>query len=86
MYIKGFSEKIYHFWLHIIAFFLTDTYYQEYIIEKRVCNFHICTLSKMGPLSNSVYSSVFVYNSNVLTRPYQHLTTKASIEPHHITC
>ena len=40
----------------------------------------------MSPLSNSVYSSVFTYNPNVLTRRYQHLTTKASIEPHHITC
>ena len=40
----------------------------------------------MSPLSNSVYSSIFTYNSNVLTRPYQHLTTKALIEPHHITC
>ena len=27
-----------------------------------------------------------MYNPNVLTRPYQHFTTKASIEPHHITC
>ena len=40
----------------------------------------------MSPLSNSVYSSVFTYNPNVLTRPYQHLTTKALIEQHHITC
>ena len=40
----------------------------------------------MSPLSNPVYSSVFTYNPNVLTRPYQHLTTKASIEPHHIMC
>ena len=40
----------------------------------------------MSPLSNSVYSSVFTYNPNVLTKPYQHLTTKALIEPHHITC
>ena len=42
----------------------------------------------MSPLSNSVYSSVFTYNpySYVLTRPYQHLTTKTLIEPHHITC
>ena len=40
----------------------------------------------MSPLSNSVYSSVFTYNPNMLTRPYQHLTTKASIKPHHITC
>ena len=40
----------------------------------------------MSPLSNSVYSSVFMYNPNVLTRPYRYLTTKASIEPHHITC
>ena len=35
--------------------------------------------------SNSVYSSVFTYNPNVLTRPYRHLTTKALIELHHIT-
>ena len=40
----------------------------------------------MSPLSNSVYSSVFTYNPNVLTRQYRHLTTKASIEPHHMTC
>ena len=40
----------------------------------------------MSPLSNSVYSSVFTYNPNVLTRWYQHLTAKASIEPHSITC
>ena len=40
----------------------------------------------MSPSGNSVYSSVFMYNPNVLTRWYQHLTTKASIEPHHITC
>ena len=40
----------------------------------------------MSPLSNSVYSSVFMYNPNVLTRRYRHLTTKASIEPHDITC
>ena len=40
----------------------------------------------MSPLSNSVYSSVFMYNPNVLTGWYQHLTTKASIELHHITC
>ena len=40
----------------------------------------------MTPLSNSVYSSVFTYNPNVLTRPYRHLTTKALIELHHITC
>ena len=40
----------------------------------------------MSPLSNSVYSSVFTYNPNVLTRQYRHLTTKASIELHHITC
>ena len=60
--------------------------YKEYIIEKRVSNFHIRTLSKMSPLSNSVYSSVFTYNPNVLMRQYQHLTTKALIEPHHITC
>ena len=39
----------------------------------------------MNPLSNSVYSSVFTYNPNVLTRRYRHLTTKASTEPHHIT-
>ena len=32
------------------------------------------------------YSIVFTYNPNVLTRPYQHLTTKALIEPYHITC
>ena len=40
----------------------------------------------MSPLSNSVYSSVFTYNPNVLMRRYRHLTTKALIEPHHITC
>ena len=40
----------------------------------------------MSLLSNSVYSSVFMYNPNVLTKRYRHLTTKASIEPHHITC
>ena len=40
----------------------------------------------MSPLSNSVYSSVFTYNPNVLTRQYRHLTTKALIEPHHIMC
>ena len=40
----------------------------------------------MSPLSNSVYSSVFTYNPNVLTRRYRHLTAKALIEPHHITC
>ena len=40
----------------------------------------------MSPLSNSAYSSVFMYNPRVLTRPYRHLTTKALIELHHITC
>ena len=40
----------------------------------------------MSPLSNSVYSSVFTYNPNVLTRQYHHLTTKASIELDQITC
>ena len=40
----------------------------------------------MSPLSNSVYSSVFTYNPNVLMRRYRQLTTKASIEPHHIMC
>ena len=40
----------------------------------------------MSPLSNSVYSSVLTYNPNVLTRWYWHLTTKALIELHHITC
>jgi len=40
----------------------------------------------MSLLSNSVYSSVFTYNPYVLTRPYQHLTFIASIEPHQITC
>ena len=40
----------------------------------------------MSPLSNSVYSSVFTYNPNVLTRRYQYLTTKSLIEPHHIMC
>ena len=35
---------------------------------------------------SEVYSSVFTYNPNVLTRRYQHLTSKASIEPHHLTC
>ena len=33
-----------------------------------------------------VYFYVFTYNPYVLTRPYQHLTTKALIEPHHIMC
>ena len=28
----------------------------------------------MGPSSNSLYSSIFTYNSSVLTRPYRHLT------------
>ena len=65
--------------------FSVDPYYQKYIIEKRISNFHI-PYQKMSPLSKSVYSSVFTYNPNVLMRPYQHLTTKASIEPHHITC
>ena len=40
----------------------------------------------MSLLSNSVYSYVITYNPNVLTRPYQYLTTKALIELHHITC
>ena len=40
----------------------------------------------MSPLGNSVYSSVLTYNLNVLARPYRHLTTKALIEPHRITC
>ena len=40
----------------------------------------------MSLLSNSVYSSVFTYNPNVLTSPYQHLITKGSIELHHIMC
>ena len=40
----------------------------------------------MSPLRNSVYFSVFMYNPNMLMRKYQHLTTKASIEPHHIMC
>ena len=40
----------------------------------------------MSPSSNSVYSSVFTYNPYVFTRPYQHLTFVASIEPHRITC
>ena len=40
----------------------------------------------MSPLKNSVYSSVFMYNPNVLTRWYRHLTTKALIELHQITC
>ena len=40
----------------------------------------------MSPLSNSVYSSVFTYTLNVLTRPYRHITTKASIELHHLIC
>ena len=39
----------------------------------------------MSPLGNSGYSSVFTYNPNVLMRPYQHVTAKALIEPHHIT-
>ena len=40
----------------------------------------------MSLLSNSVYSSVLTYNPKVLTRRYRHLTTKASIKPHHIMC
>ena len=44
------------------------------------------TLSKMSPLSTSVYSSVFTYNPNVLTRRNRQLTTKTSIELHHVTC
>ena len=40
----------------------------------------------MSPLSDSVYSSVFTYDPNVLTRWYRHLNAKVSIEPHHITC
>ena len=60
--------------------------YQEYIIKKRVSNFHVRTLSKMSPLSNPVYSSVFTYNPNVLMRPYKHLTIKASIQLHHLMC
>ena len=39
----------------------------------------------MSPLSNTVCSSVFTYNPCVLMRWYQHLITKASIEPHHVT-
>ena len=38
----------------------------------------------MSLLSNLVYSSVLMHNPIVLTRPYRHLTTKVSIEPHHI--
>ena len=37
----------------------------------------------MSPLSNLAY--LCIIPSYVLTRPYQHLTTKASIEPHHNT-
>ena len=40
----------------------------------------------MNPLSNLVYSIGFTYNPNVLTGPYWHLTTKGSIELHHIMC
>ena len=40
----------------------------------------------MSLLSNSVYPSIFTYNPNVLMRQYRHLTTKALIEPHYITC
>ena len=40
----------------------------------------------MSPLSSSVYSSVLTYNPNVLMRPYQYLTTKASKQLHHIIC
>ena len=40
----------------------------------------------MSPSSTSVYSSVFMYNPNVLTRRYRHLTTKGLIEPHRLTC
>ena len=72
-----------HIHIAIYVGYLQLRYYQQYIIEKRVLPY---TLSKMSPLSNSVYSSVFMYRPNVLTRPYQHLTTKALIEPHHITC
>ena len=38
----------------------------------------------MSPSSNSVYSSVFMYNPYVLTRPYRHFTFVASIGPHRI--
>ena len=40
----------------------------------------------MSPLSNSVYSSAFTYNSYVLTRPYPYLITKALIQLQYITC
>ena len=40
----------------------------------------------MNPLSNLVNSSVFTYKPKLLTRPYQYLTTKASIELNHIMC
>ena len=40
----------------------------------------------MSPLSNSVYSSVFMYNLYVLTGPYRHLALVALIGPHQIKC
>ena len=61
-------------------------WYQEFIIEKRVSNFHIATLWKMSSSNNSVYSIVFMYNPYVLTRPYQHLTFVALIRLHQIMC
>ena len=43
-------------------------------------------LWKMSLSSNSVYSSVLLYNPYVLTRPYQHLTFVALISLHQIIC
>ena len=40
----------------------------------------------MSPSIDSVYSSVFMYDPYVLSRPYQHLTSMALIELHHIMC
>jgi len=40
----------------------------------------------MSPLSNSEYSSIFMYNPYVLTRSYRNVTFVALIVPHHITC
>ena len=42
------------------------------------------TVSKMSPLSNSVYSSVFTYNPNVLTRTRHHQGFDRAPSPH--TC
>ena len=44
-----------------------NTQHQESIIGKRVSNFHMHYI-KISPSSNSVYSSVFTYNSYVVNR------------------